>query len=266
MATTDKWEIYAVRYGHHERRASANFLGGDPHDGPMPLDYYVWAIVGEKRNFIVDTGFDAEMGRKRERQFLCSPGEGLAAVGINPEHVEDVIITHMHFDHCGNHTLFPRARYHLQDREVAYCTGRYMCHPATRMPFEAEDVTAMIRRVFEGRARFHDGADEIAPGISVHHVGGHTMGMQIVRVQTNRGWVVLASDASHLYANIEQGRPFPVVHDVGDMLEGYETIRRLASSPQHIIPGHDPLVLRRYPAAGPRLEGIAVRLDVAPIM
>jgi glyoxylase-like metal-dependent hydrolase (beta-lactamase superfamily II) len=264
MATSDKWEIYAVRYGHHERRASANFIGGDPHDGPMPLDYYVWAIVGEKRNFIVDTGFDAAMGAKRSREFLRSPGEGLAALGINPEHVEDVIVTHMHFDHCGNHSLFPRARYHLQDREMAYCTGRFMCYPATRMPFEADDVAAMIRRLFEGRVRFHDGSDELAPGISVHRVGGHTMGMQIVRVQTNRGWVVLASDASHLYANIDEGRPFPVVHDVGEMLEGYETIRRLASSPRHIIPGHDPMVLKRYPAAGPRLEGAVARLDLEP--
>ena len=264
MATNDTWEIYAVHYGHHERLASANFLHGDPHDQPMPLDYFVWAIVGEKRNFIVDCGFDAEMGRRRKREFVRSPGVGLSAIGVDPEQVEDVIISHMHFDHCGNHSLFPKARYHIQDRELAYCTGRFMCHKATRMPFEIEDVTAMVRRVFEGKVQFHDGVDELAPGISVHRVGGHTMGMQIVRVNTKRGWVVLASDATHLYANIEQSRPFPVVHDVGEMLQGYETIRRLASSPQHIIPGHDPLVLQRYPAAGPRLEGIVARLDVEP--
>ena len=262
--TTDTWKIYAIHYGHHERRASANFLHGDPHDGPMPLDYFVWAIVGANRNFIVDCGFDAEMGRKRNREFVRSPGLGLSALGINPEQVEDVVISHMHFDHCGNHSLFPRARFHLQDREMAYCTGRFMSYPATRIPFEADDVAAMVRRIFEGRVKFHDGEDELAPGITVHHVGGHTMGMQIVRVKTQRGWVVLASDASHLYANIEQSRPFPVVHDVGEMLQGYETIRRLADSPHHIIPGHDPLVLKRYPVAGPKLEGIAVRLDVDP--
>ena len=262
--TTDTWKIYAIHYGHHERRASANFLHGDPHDGPMPLDYFVWAIVGANRNFIVDCGFDAEMGRKRKREFVRSPGVGLSALGINPEQVEDVVISHMHFDHCGNHPLFPRARFHLQDREMAYCTGRFMSYPATRIPFEADDVAAMVRRIFEGRVKFHDGEDELAPGITVHHVGGHTMGMQIVRVKTQRGWVVLASDASHLYANIEQSRPFPVVHDVGEMLQGYETIRRLADSPHHIIPGHDPLVLKRYPVAGPKLEGIAVRLDVDP--
>ena len=122
----------------------------------------------------------------------------------------------------------------------------------------------MIRRLFAGRVVFHNGDDEIAAGLSVHHVGGHTMGMQIVRVNTRRGVVVLASDASHLYANMEQGRPFPIVYNVAGMLEGHATLRRLASSPQHIIPGHDPLVMARYPAARPGLEGVAVRLDVEP--
>ena len=47
--TTDSYEIYAVRYAHHGRRASGNFLAGDPHDGPVPLDYFAWAIVGATR-------------------------------------------------------------------------------------------------------------------------------------------------------------------------------------------------------------------------
>jgi hypothetical protein len=76
--------------------------------------------------------------------------------------------------------------------------------------------------------------------------------------------VVLAADASHLYAHINEGRVFPVTYNVGDVLEGYETIKRLADSPDHIIPGHDPDVVRRYPPAAPGLEGLAVRLDVAP--
>jgi glyoxylase-like metal-dependent hydrolase (beta-lactamase superfamily II) len=170
----------------------------------------------------------------------------------------------MHYDHIGNYTLFPRARYHLQEKEMAYCTGRHMCHPVLRHPFDPDDVTVMIRRLYEGRVQFHDGADELAPGVSVHHIGGHTMGLQVVRVATKRGWVVLASDASHLYANMEQGRPFPIVYNVADMLEGHATLRRLAASPQHIIPGHDPLVLKRYPAAKPGLEGIVARVDVEP--
>lgn len=261
---SDMYEVYAIKYARHERTARENFIGGDPHDGPMPLDYYVWAIVGDDRVFVVDTGFDREAATRRGRQLLRLPSEGLKAIGLEPGTIEDVIITHMHYDHAGNHDLFPNARYHLQDREMIYCTGRCMCHEALRGAFEAEDVTAMVRRVFAGRVAFHDGEAELAPGVSVHRIGGHTDGMQAVRVRTRRGWVVLASDASHLYANMEEGRPFPIVYNVGDMLEGYRKLRELAESPEHVIPGHDPEVLRRYPSPNGAMQGWIARLDAEP--
>lgn len=263
-ATLVPYEIYAVRYARHERLASANFLGGDPHDDPMPIDYFVWAIIGPDKTYIVDTGFDAAIGKKRGREVLRCPSEGLAMLGVDLARVNDVIITHMHFDHCGNHHLFPDAIFHLQDLEMTYATGRHMCHTALGQVYEAEDVCAMVRRVFSNRLRFHDKTDELAPGLSVHHIGGHTMGLQAVRVWTQRGWVVLASDASHLYANMEQERPYPIIYNLGDMLEGYRMLHKLASSPRHIVPGHDPLVMTRYPAAKTGLDGIAARLDVEP--
>src|SRR5712692_6665744 len=174
--TADTYEIYAVRYAHHARRASENFYGGDPHDGPMPLDYFVWAIVGESQTLILDTGFDEAMAKKRGREFLRPPREGLLAIGVDPDKVGDVIVSHMHYDHAGNNDLFPNATFHPQDREMAFCTGRCMCHRDMRRSFEETDVTAMVGRLYQGRVQFHDGADEIAPGISVHHVGGHTAG------------------------------------------------------------------------------------------
>ena len=261
-----QYEVFALRYAMREAKRSEHFIGGDPHDGPMPLDFFVWAIVGNGRTVVVDTGFDRKVAEKRQRKILRTPAEGLATLGIEAAKVPDVVITHMHYDHAGSHELFPAARYHVQDREMAYCTGRCMCHGALRLPFEPDDVSAMIRRLFEGRVQFHDGVDELAPGITLHHVGGHTMGLQILRVRTRRGWVVVASDATHFYANLEQGRPFPIVYNVADMLEGHRTIERLADSRHHIIPGHDPLVLKRYPAAKPGLEGIVARLDADPLV
>jgi glyoxylase-like metal-dependent hydrolase (beta-lactamase superfamily II) len=258
------YEVYAVKYAHLFRHSPENFIGGDEHDVPMPLDYFLWAIKGAGRTLILDTRFSAEMGRKRQRQHLRSPAAGLKAIGVEPDQVRDVIISHMHYDHSGNHDMFANARFHLQDREMAYCTGRCMGHANLRGAFEAEDVVAMVRRVFEGRACFHDGSGEVAPGVTVHRVGGHTSGLQVTRVMTRRGWMVLASDASHFYANFQQHRPFPVVANVIEMLEGYRTMGELASSPDAIIPGHDPLVMRQYPAAAPGLEEVAVRLDADP--
>ena len=261
---SDTYEIYAIRYGHHPRKASENFLGGDPHDVDMPLDYFVWAIVGETRTILVDTGFDQAVGTRRGRQTVKPVAEGLAAIGIDPANVATIIVSHLHYDHCGNYDLFPKARYHLQDREMAYATGRCMCHQALRAPFEVEDVVAMVRKVFLGRAAFHDGVGEIVPGVTVHHIGGHSKGLQSVRVKTRRGYVVLAADATHLYAHIDGGRVFPITYNVEEVVEGYETLKRLATSPRHVVPGHDPLVLQHYPAAKSGLEGWVARLDADP--
>jgi glyoxylase-like metal-dependent hydrolase (beta-lactamase superfamily II) len=262
---TDQYEVYAVKYAELSRRASENFIDGDPHDESlMPLNYYVWAIIGADRTIIVDTGFGSRMAKKRGRQITRPVEEGLRALGIDLGKVQDVIITHLHYDHAGNDELFANARYHLQDKEMSYATGRCMCHREISKAFEAEDVARMVHRVFDRRVQFHDGFDEIAPGVTVHHVGGHTMGLQSVRVNTARGHVVLASDASHFYAHIEQNRAFPILYNLGDLLEGYRLLRRLAASDQHIVPGHDPLVIERYPAARPETEGWIARLDAAP--
>ncbi|HSA72136.1 MAG TPA: N-acyl homoserine lactonase family protein [Burkholderiales bacterium] len=258
---SSQYEVYALKYAHHARRASENFIGGDPHDGPMPLDYFVWLIRGHGREIVVDTGFSAAMAAKRGRDHLRCPTEGLKLLGTDSNSVREVIITHLHYDHVGNFDMFPRATLHLQDLEMRYATGRYMGHECFRGAYEVEDVVGMVRRVYENRVQFHDGDAEIAPGVSVHLIGGHTMGLQVVRVATRRGAVVLASDASHFYANMEQTRPFPIVWSVADMVDGYRKLRSLADSAEHIIPGHDPLVLERYPAPSSSLQGIAVRLD-----
>lgn len=263
------YEIHAIRYAHDPaRRLAENFMPPltepfDLHGSEMPIDFYVWVVVGGGRTLVVDTGFDQKAAAKRERTIVFPVEEGLRALGIAPEAVSDVVLTHLHWDHAGNHDLFPNARYHVQDREMAYGTGRCMCHAFLRRPFEADDVTALVRRVFAGRVAFHDGPGEIAPGITVHLVGGHSKGLQVVRVKTARGPVILASDASHYYANIEQDRPFSLIVDTEAALDAFRLIRGLAPSPGHIVPGHDPLVLARYPASRTGLAHI-VRCDAAP--
>ncbi len=150
-------EIYAIKYAHHARRASENFIGGDPHDGPMPLDYFVWLVRGGGRELVVDTGFSSAMAAKRGREHLRCPTHGLRLLGVDAASVKDVVITHLHYDHVGNFELFPAATLHLQDLEMQYATGRHMREERYRGAFEAEDVAGMVRRVYAGRVQFHDG-------------------------------------------------------------------------------------------------------------
>lgn len=260
----DAYEVYALRYAHREARSSEHFIGGDPHDRPMPMDYFVWVLRSPERIYLVDTGFGQEQADARKRELISRPADLLAKIGIEAKRIDDVIITHLHYDHAGTLDDFPAARFHLQNSEMAYATGRHMSCGFLNHSYSVDDVVAMVRRVYAGKVFFHDGIGELAPGVSLHHIGGHTRGLQAVRVRTARGWVVLASDASHYYANMEENRPFPIVENISAMVDGYATLRRLADSPAHIVPGHDPLVMERYPALAKDLEGSIVRLDVAP--
>jgi glyoxylase-like metal-dependent hydrolase (beta-lactamase superfamily II) len=261
----EPFEVFAIRYGHMgKRHPGENFVLADPHEFASDLDYFVWVLRRSDATFLVDTGFAEEAAIRRGRELLRSPAEALRLLDIDPGLVTDVILTHLHYDHAGNLDQFPQARFHIQDREVAYVTGRTMCHPLLRAPFDLDNVLHLVRHLFCGRVVFHDGSTEVVPGLRLHRVGGHSDGLQILRVWTRRGWVVIASDATHLYAHLRGNRIFPVVYNVGDMLEGYKLLYRLADSPDHIVPGHDPLVMKLYPAPRPEVEGIIVRLDVAP--
>ena len=259
------YALHAVKYAElTARKRSDLFVGGDPHDGSIDLDYFLWVAIGAERVVVVDTGFGPEVAARRGRRYVQSPAESLALLGIDPQRVEDVVITHLHYDHVGNFELFPNARFHVQDRELAFATGRQMTHAFLRGAYEVDDVVKVIRGVYAGRVVFHDGDTVIAPGIEAFLIGGHTRGLQAVRVATARGGVVLASDTSHYYENVEQGRIYSILDSAADVLEGYRRLHELAARPELIVPGHDPLVLRRYPPSDERLAGIAARLDVEP--
>lgn len=262
--TLPNYEIYAVKYAWRDAKRTVHFVGGDPHDAPMPMDYFVWLVRGNGIEYVIDTGFTQSMADKRKRVFLRQPAEGLALLGVKAAEVKDVIITHLHYDHVGTFQDFPKAQFHLQDLEMNYATGRYMRHKQFNHGYEVEEVIGMVRLVYGNRVSFYNGDHELAPGISIHHIGGHTMGLQCVRVHTARGWVVVASDTSHYYEHFEQGRVFATTFHLGQTLDGYARLRQLADSEKHIVPGHDPLVMQRYPAASKELDGIVVRLDAVP--
>src|SRR6056297_4230322 len=212
------WEVFAVKYADRAaRRRADSFIFDDNHDAPHPMDYFIWVLRRGAEVILVDTGYDAAEGSARGRPIRMDPVAALAPLGVAPEAVDRVIVTHLHYDHAGGLHLFPNARLHLQAAEMAYATGPCMCHDMLRMPFTGDHVCEAVRRLYQGRVVFHDGDGEVSEGVTVHRIGGHSKGLQAVRVRTEAGWLCLASDAAHFYENFQAAKPFPIVTDVVEM-------------------------------------------------
>ncbi len=256
------WEVYCIKYADRNARTRADsFIFDDNHDGPHAMDYFMWVLRRGAEVILVDTGYDMAEAEHRNRPIRLDPVAALRPLGLQPDDITQIIVTHLHYDHAGGLHLFPNATLHLQAAEMAYATGPCMCHDTLKMPFTADHVCEAIKRLYAGQVTFHDGAAEVAEGVSVHCIGGHSRGLQAVRVHTQAGWMVLASDAAHYYENVFGRKPFPIVVDLQNMLDGFETLHRLASAPGLIIPGHDPLVTQYFPQA---MAGHIWRLDHGP--
>lgn len=237
------WEVLAIKYADRNARTRGDsFIFDDNHDAPHAMDYYMWLLRRGSEVILVDTGYDDVEAGSRGRPIRMDPAAALAPLGLRPEDIGCVIVTHLHYDHAGGLHLFPHATLHMQAAEMAYATGPCMCHDVLRMPFTAGHVCEAVQRLYSGRLMFHDGDGSVADGVTVHRIGGHSRGLQAVRVRTKSGWLVLASDAAHFYENLFARKPFPIVVDLQDMLDGFDRLLSLASRPELIVPGHDPLV------------------------
>lgn len=254
------WQVYALKYAERNTRTRADsFLDDDHPTLPHGMDYFIWVLRRGDRTILVDTGYDDAEGARRDRPIQRHPVQAIKALGLTVDDIDLCIVTHLHYDHAGGLAAFPKAVFHLQAAEMAFATGPCMCDAHLRDPFTAAHVCEMVRNVYSGRVVFHDGDGQVAPGVTVHCVGGHSKGMQAVRVETENGPLCLASDASHYYENFERGLLFPIVADKDAMRAGFQTIQDLAGDAKRVIPGHDPLVRKLYPADG--TSGFTFRLD-----
>jgi glyoxylase-like metal-dependent hydrolase (beta-lactamase superfamily II) len=250
------YEVYALKYGERDTTACQFFYREASHE-PITLHYFVWLILGGPYPVLVDTGFREDDAQKRHIRNFVSPAAVVERAGVKADAIPLSLITHLHYDHWAGHSLFPKAEFWIQKDEVAFWTGPYARYDAFSGSQNVGAVTNLVPLNYAGRIRIIDGDREVLPGLRVHRVGGHTAGLQIVSVQTARGTVVLTSDASHFYRNVETRQPVQIITSLPEMLAGFETIRALAGSPRLIVAGHDPEVATRFDQIEPGIIRIA---------
>jgi glyoxylase-like metal-dependent hydrolase (beta-lactamase superfamily II) len=251
------FEVYALCYGRRSGYRGEHFLGyGKDSADIHPTAYYVWVAVSPEHTVVVDAGIRAARARDVPGLDYVEPGRLLAELGVDPGTVGQVVLTHLHYDHCGTVSEFPGARFVVQRSEMDYWTGPW-AKRIERERWLLDEAVLDHLSVAGERLCLVEGDAEVVPGLSVHLVGGHTAGMQVVRVETAGGPVVLASDASHFYENIEDDHPAPLLHSTTGVYAAFDRVEELAAGSALVVPGHDPEVLVRYPPVADRIVRIA---------
>jgi glyoxylase-like metal-dependent hydrolase (beta-lactamase superfamily II) len=250
------YEVYALKYGERDTTACQFFYRESSH-APITLDYFVWLILGGPHPVLVDTGFLDDDAQARGIRNYVSPAAMVARAGVKPAEVPMALITHLHYDHWAGHSLFPGATFWIQQDEVSFWTGPFAATPAFRSSANVNALAGLVTLNYANRLRIVTGDHEVLPGIHVYRVGGHTAGLQIVTVKTARGTVVLTSDASHFYRNVETRQPVQIITNLPEMLAAFETIHTLAGSEKLIVAGHDPQVSERFKPVDPGIIRIA---------
>jgi glyoxylase-like metal-dependent hydrolase (beta-lactamase superfamily II) len=249
---SESYEVLAVRYGTRQASAADVFLSfgvyGEP-DRPLGMDYFFWVARSPSRTIVVDSGFSPAGGAARRRTTLMDMATALRAAGVNPDDVGQVVVTHAHYDHIGGLPAFGAAEVIITRSEYDFWTGPLGDRTLLAHHTEAAEISHLRSLRAAGRLTLAGRSHQVAPGIELTEVGGHTPGQAVVNVAAGPGRLLLASDAVHYYEELERDRPFSTVVNLADMYAAFDQIREMEQDAgTRVIAGHDPAVAERFPA------------------
>jgi glyoxylase-like metal-dependent hydrolase (beta-lactamase superfamily II) len=263
-ADSGTYQAFALRYGSTQTRRASKYYRYDKYDDPdraIGMDFFFWLVRNERRTVLVDCGFDDERTAARGYFQDHPPLELLSRLDVSPGEVDHVVISHMHFDHIGNLELFPNATFSVARAEFDFWTGPFADRPLLSESTEPYEVQTVVNLLQDGRLRLIDDAGEaLFDGIDVLPVRGHTPGQMISTIRTPSGQVVLASDAVHLYEEMELDRPYWVFNDLEGMYRSYDLLRTLDAQPgTTIVAGHDPAVMTMFESVNDDCVDLTIR-------
>jgi glyoxylase-like metal-dependent hydrolase (beta-lactamase superfamily II) len=273
-APAPQYEVYAVQYAVLAQFPVAALVAGADRSRLTDITMMFWVIKGGGHVVLFDSGFYREKFlRQWKPQAFIKPSEAVGKLGLKPEEVTDIILSHAHWDHAGGVELFPNAQVWIQRDEYQYYTGEsWQPGAGADLSTEAgrraanskhggidpEDMMALVKANLDGRLHFVNGDDQaLLPGIRCYTGGKHTFQSQFCSVSTRSGAVVLASDNMYLYENLEKHLPIAQTLDAESNLRAQDRMKQLAAKPELIVPGHDPAVMQRFP----RIADGVVRID-----
>jgi glyoxylase-like metal-dependent hydrolase (beta-lactamase superfamily II) len=228
--------IYSHAFGRHD---------------PVKIAQNFYLLRGNGQTILVDTGIDgidAYVSAEQRESLGIGPCrstiEALASVGVRPDDVDTLVLTHLHFDHYINARLFTRARIIVNRRDWHHVMDPANRRYAPRLGFPREVFAWLTDEAWE-RLELVDGETEVLPGVTTIWTGGHSPGHQMVIVETGEGRVVIPGDEIYMYENLGADIPIGYYYDFERLVAAMDRIRELGG---FVLPAHDPLVPVRHPS------------------
>lgn len=233
------WEVYVVEFARSRQQPWVDLVAGMYDDGKVDLPFSFVLLKRGDRNVLVDTGFIQESSTAFSLKFgipyWISPVRMLAELGVGPDAITDIFVTHAHFDHMGSIAEFPNANLHIQKSELLSWYEAIALPPRfgyLTAIIDPDTLRAALDASVEHRVSLIDGdKDDVLPGIHVRLGSGHTIGQQFVIVQSARGRLVISGDCVYSTRQItghkHDGVYAPLNNAVGSVWEQLKTIDRI---------------------------------------
>lgn len=246
------YDLYAIRYGRQDNIYVAETMtfSSKNSDEKVRFEYFFWIAKSTEKTILIDCGFSHQEGHRRGRVTISPPLALLGELGIQPEEITDLLLTHLHYDHAGNIGLFPHATIHLHVDEWNWVKNIQNLTAQQTKYYDTGVIEVLLPLMERGRVALIEGEGTELFGLQVIHVGGHCPGQMMVEVPIEEGRVLITSDVSHLTSNYATRDPFPIFDDLPQTLAGLQRIGRIEATGTRIVTGHDPVVFTRYASAG----------------
>ena len=265
---SDGYSIWVLEYSHVLEYPESGVIYGQHNKGARKMPYGYVYLRGNGHHIMVDVGFEnSAYGGELATQFGVTawqpPSVVLGEIGVSPEDIDTVIVTHAHFDHFGNVAAFPNATFYLQERELTKWVWAMTLPPEQQfftIGIDPNDVLRGVELAKNGRLRTIDGdRAELLPGINVWAAHDtHTFGCMFVEVQAGDDEdtkFILAGDNVYAYENIEGIDGDKLIRPVGlsiNTANGIFTIAQMMELIGHrmkqIIPVHENQLPDVYPS------------------
>lgn len=225
-------KVYAVKYGMSNY--PSKFIFASRSGGSEKFGWMCYLVQYNGRNILIDAGFTDKGKVEKFRLDYKAPAELLKSIGVNPEDIDDIVVTHFHFDHAEGITAFPNANIIVQKWELEEMEKNPLLKDYLNKKKEDEQIITFVNDY------------RIDNVVVVERISGHTKGSCSVKIANRKQIIFLPGDEVYLSKNYRYNSPSGTFYDYKNIREYTRQLYKLSLVPGiKIYPFHDPYIVKK---------------------